>query len=228
MTSADDRLTPLSNDPESLSNFAVNIGLDESSFQFAEVFDFDEECLGFIPRPVYSTVFLFPIGDDDGPLESRHAEAVTLSGQVPWFTKQTVANACGTIAIIHSVLNNLGSLKIKSGSWLEKFIAEAKDKSPEDRAKLIEESDDLLEMHEENATVDDTPLTESSFESHFIAFVIVDGKLWELDGRKPQPICHGPSEDVLKDSVSVIKKDFIPHIENPMEISVCAFCGASS
>ena len=120
------------------------------------------------------------------------------------------------------------SLKIKSGSWLEKFIAEAKDKSPEDRAKLIEESDDLLDMHEENATVDDTPLTESSFESHFIAFVIVDGKLWELDGRKPQPICHGPSEDVLKDSVSVIKNDFIPHIENPMEISVCAFCGASS
>ena len=221
---SDDLLTPLSNDPESLTDFAVTIGVDPSSFQFAEVFSFDEELLAMIPRPVYSTVFLFPIGDPEGAIETRYTEAVPLEGPVPWFSKQTVANACGTIAIIHSVLNNLSVLKIKPGSWLEKFIVEAKDKSPDDRAKLIEDSEDLLEIHEENATGDDTPITEASMTSHFIAFILLDGKLWELDGRKPQPICHGPCTDVLTGSIAVVQRDFLPHIENPMEVSICGFC----
>ena len=220
-------LTPLSNDPESLTDFATSIGLDENCFQFSELFSFDEEMFQYIPRPIYSLIFLYPYNDDEGPLEEQHQEAVKLEEPIPWFTRQTVPNSCGTIAVIHSILNNLSSLKVSDDSWLSKFIANAKDKTPDERAELIEGSDDLLDIQEDNANDDDTPLTESSFSNHFITFISLGGKLWELDGLKPQPVCHGECSDLLKDSVALIQKDFLPHIKNQMEVPVCAFCGLS-
>ena len=36
-------------------------------------------------------------------------------------------------------------------------------------------------------------LRDESIEYHFIAFVEVDGQLYELDGRKPGPLVWGPS-----------------------------------
>jgi ubiquitin carboxyl-terminal hydrolase L3 len=42
---------------------------------------------------------------------------------------------------------------------------------------------------------------------HFVCFSCVDGELYELDGRKSQPICHGPSspDTLLQDAAKVIK-----------------------
>jgi len=44
--------------------------------------------------------------------------------------------------------------------------------------------------------------------THFVAFVQVEGHLYELDGRKGQPINHGPSsaETLLQDAVVVVKQ----------------------
>jgi ubiquitin carboxyl-terminal hydrolase L3 len=223
----EDDLTPLSNDPESLTDFAVSIGLNESSFQFMEVFSFDDEILDMIPKPVLSTIFLFPIGDKDGVLEKRHSEEKDLAGlaPLPWFTHQTVPNSCGTVAVIHSVLNNLSCLNIDEESWLTKFIPAAANESPDERAKRIEESEELLDIHEDNAEEDSTPLLEDSGWNHFIAFVIVGGKLWELDGRKPVSICHGECQDALAGSLEVLRRDFFPHIADLMKVSLCAFCG---
>ena len=39
------------------------------------------------------------------------------------------------------------------------------------------------------------PPLEEEINLHFIAFVHRDGSLYELDGRKPFPINHGPSSD---------------------------------
>lgn len=41
---------------------------------------------------------------------------------------------------------------------------------------------------------------------HFVAFVEMQGKLWELDGRKPGPVCHGECTDLLMGSVKVVKE----------------------
>lgn len=33
---------------------------------------------------------------------------------------------------------------------------------------------------------------------HFVALVVVDGQMWELDGRKSGPVSHGPaSQDTI-------------------------------
>jgi ubiquitin carboxyl-terminal hydrolase L3 len=80
---------------------------------------------------------------------------------VPSFAFQTVANACGTIAIIHSILNNLSRLVIKTDSWLSRFIAaNGPGTTPAERAQHIEKSTDLLALHEGSATTDSTPILE--------------------------------------------------------------------
>ncbi|OHS98360.1 Ubiquitin carboxyl-terminal hydrolase isozyme L3 [Tritrichomonas foetus] len=223
--SDDGDLTPLSNDPESLTEYCIRIGLDPETFSFNEIFSFDEEMLQMVPRPVYSVIFLYPVGGDDGPLEQRHSEEIKLSGSVPWFTLQTVPNACGTIAVIHSILNNQERFNIIPDSWISKFISKSKEMTPEQRAEYIEGNDEIQELHEDAAVEDDTPVTEDSSTNHFIAFVKHDGKLWELDGRKPQPICHGPAESLLEAAVAVLNRDFIPNIDDPMRISAVALCG---
>jgi hypothetical protein len=222
------RLTPLSNDPESLTDFASTIGLEPSSFQFAEIFSFEPELLAMIPKPVYSTIFLYPINKAGGFLEERHQERVPLEPPVPWFSFQTVNNACGTIAVIHSALNNLDRLAVRGDSWLGRFIeANGPGTTPEQHAFAIEHSSDLLEVHEVNATDDTTPILEDSGWNHFITFVLVGGRLWELDGRKPQPISHGPCQDLLNGSLEIVKRDFHPHVPDVMATSMVAFCGIS-
>ena len=218
-------LTPLSNDPESLTEFAQSIGLDPTTFQFAEVFSLEDEVLEFVPKPCYSIIFLFPVGSSSGQLETRHMEDPPLTITSPWFTNQTLSNACGTIAVIHSIMNNLDHLKVKPDSWLSKFISVSASMTPEERAKYIEGNEEIQDLQQNNAEDDDTPiLNDGLVDTHFICFTIFDGKLWELDGRKPHPICHGESTDILHQTINIIKAEFLPNIDDPMQISLAAFC----
>lgn len=221
-------LTPLSNDPESLTEFAESIGLDPESFSFNEIFSFDDEMLQMIERPVHSVIFLYPVGESDGPLEQRYITEppqTDADSNLPWFTLQTLPNACGTIAVIHSILNNLSHCRVIPDSWLSKFIEKSKTMTPEERANYIESNDEIQEIHEGAAVEDTTPINDEDAMNHFIAFIEKDGKCWELDGRKPKPICHGPTKDLLNSAVEIIKSDFIPHVDDPLRISAVAFSG---
>ena len=70
---------------------------------------FDPELLGFVPRPVAAMIFLYPI--TDAAEQFRHEEEAALvkkeqdiSPDVMFF-KQTISNACGMMALIHSLAN---------------------------------------------------------------------------------------------------------------------------
>jgi ubiquitin carboxyl-terminal hydrolase L3 len=47
--------------------------------------------------------------------------------------KQTIPNACGTIAILHSVYNNLNSINMENECTLKSFFEETKESSPSER-----------------------------------------------------------------------------------------------
>ena len=52
-----------------------------------------------------------------------------------------------------------------------------------------------------------TPGLEENVDLHFVALVLADGHVYELDGRKDLPSKHGPSDETnfLKDAAAVCK-----------------------
>lgn len=71
---------------------------------------FDPELLDFVPRPLAAVIFLYPITEKSEEFRHEEEARVTkreqdISPQVMFF-KQTISNACGMMALIHSLANN--------------------------------------------------------------------------------------------------------------------------
>lgn len=126
-----------------------------------------------------------------------------------YFMKQTVGNACGTVAIIHSIANNTDVLEFEDG-FLKKFIDSTKSLSPDEKGKRLENDENISEAHEASAQEGqtETPSIDQRVDLHFISLVHKDGCLYELDGRKLFPINHGKSsqETFLQDAAEVCKE----------------------
>ncbi|MCO5555274.1 hypothetical protein L7F22_008819 [Adiantum nelumboides] len=143
-----------------------------------------------------------------------------------YFMKQTVGNACGTVALLHAVGNNLSQMALTQGSYFERFFEATAKLTPDERAEALEKDDEIETVHSVAACAGDTapPDLNTSVDLHFICFVCVDGCLYELDGRRSEPTYHGSSspETLLEDAVEVIKS-VIKSNPNSVNFNVIAF-----
>jgi ubiquitin carboxyl-terminal hydrolase L3 len=93
-----------------------------------------------VPQPVKAVLILFPITTATEELKDKEEAKLKESGQEIssnlWFTKQTVSNACGTVAMLHAFAN--ADVQYKSGSFLEAFMKVCADLDPMQRAKMLE------------------------------------------------------------------------------------------
>jgi ubiquitin carboxyl-terminal hydrolase L3 len=123
--------------------------------------------------------------------------------------KQYAENACGTIAVIHSIMNNLDEVPflVRPGSFLENFRNEMKGKSPEEIGKYVLHNKKMQESHKDAVHQGETKI-EEQVNYHFISLVEKDGFLYELDGCKEFPVNHGPClrETFLADACRVVEK----------------------
>jgi Ubiquitin carboxyl-terminal hydrolase, family 1. len=121
--------------------------------------------------------------------------------------EQHASNACGTIAMLHAIVNLARTEPdlVAKGSFIDKFIQATKDMDPKARGEYLKGDKTLEKAHKEAVVQGDTE-AEESVNTHFIAFVEVDGDLYELDGRKDFPINHGPCkpEELLAKSCQAI------------------------
>eukprot|EP00210_Caulerpa_lentillifera_P006922 g6619.t1 len=224
------RWLPLEANPDVMTDFSRILGLDTTRHSFSDVYGLDPELLSFVPGPVRAILLLFPI--DERSEQYKHEEQMRIEkdGQIVspnvYFMKQTVGNACGTIALLHSIFNNMERLDINDGSFLSRFYELSKNMSPIDRANLLENpkdsEPDIEKAHEEAASSGDTqpPSLDQKINLHFVCLIEKDGGLYELDGRKEFPIYHGPASEgsLLNDSVPVIQ-EFMNRTES-IEFSV--------
>ncbi len=65
-----------------------------------------------------------------------------------YFVKQLVANACGTIAIVHAIANNLDKIQLEEGKGLRKFIENTKENSPLERGEKLGYDECIAQAHE--------------------------------------------------------------------------------
>ena len=101
---------PLESNPEIFTEYLHSVGL-TPDWIIAECYGLEEDTLQFVPKPTIAVIATFENLDKSG--ESRKVGDLSVS--IPFYMKQTgkLDNACGVIACIHSVLNNLDKLELK-------------------------------------------------------------------------------------------------------------------
>ena len=171
--------------------------------------------LGFVIRPVLAVIFLYPIHeqlDQDFSLlsesEEERKEKDLELGKDLYTIKQTISNACGTIALIHALANNMSTLKFKEDSILKKFIDSTQDKSPEERGLLLEDEKELGRAHEECAESGESQLNMRP-NQHFVALVHHKNYLWKMGGRKYGIRVNTATTDSVLESVAEYAQAFM-------------------
>lgn len=106
--------------------------------------------MSFLPQPVKALVFLFPVTENNEAQRKKEDEALSASPPATpeklFFMKQFVQNSCGTMALLHAVLNLLDDVTLKDGSALKNFYEAAKPLSPQERGKLLSEDKQLIDV----------------------------------------------------------------------------------
>ncbi|CAB4010722.1 Ubiquitin carboxyl-terminal hydrolase isozyme L3 [Paramuricea clavata] len=202
-------------------------------WQFVDVLSLDPELLCMIPQPACALILLFPCSEKYYCYREEEEQRIEKEGQDVssnlYYTKQTVGNACGTVALIHCVANNRKQINIDEG-FLKSFIESTETLTPDEKAVKLETDESMIEAHDNFAQEGQTeaPSREDHVNLHFVALVEKDGHLYELDGRKKFPINHGPSstETFLEDAARVCR-EYMKRDPDNVRFTVIALTGDS-
>ncbi|KAF2404080.1 cysteine proteinase [Trichodelitschia bisporula] len=207
---------PLESNPHVFTELAYKLGA--RSVAFHDVYSIDEpELLQFLPKPVLAFVMIMPFKTpayQQGKVQEeseRAANGVSEEEQaavkdVLWF-KQTIRNACGFYALLHSVVNARQSIHFERDSVFDKLLASTQMVPKDEYPRLLEESDELENAYKSVACTGDTvaPNAEDEVDFYYTAFVNCGGNLVELDGdRGSGPVLRAklaPEDHMLSDSV---------------------------
>lgn len=203
------RFTMLENNPEVMNQLSRDLGFDTTAYSFHDIYSLtDPDMLAILPRPVLALLVIIPLTptwheartaeDKDKPEYAGKGE----DEPVIWF-RQIIGNACGSIGLVHCLLNTDVSEDIRPESTLDQIRKEAIPKGIVERAKVLEASEAFEKAHRDAAKQGDTleiPISDHNGQ-HFVAFVKAkDGHLWELEGNRKGPLDRGAlgeDEDVL-------------------------------
>lgn len=206
------RWLPLESNPAVMNKFLTGLGV-PGSWTIHDVYGLDTELLAMVPQPVGAVILLYPFTDKFEEHKNKQEDELEAAAQVVsedvYFMKQCVGNACGTVALIHAIANNRDKIDLGDGA-LKDFLESTKSMNPEDKGHALETDEGISKAHEESAQEGQTeaPDRESEVNEHFVAFVHVDGNLYELDGRRKLPINHGSSSahTLLADAAKVCRQ----------------------
>jgi len=201
-------------------------------YKFGDIYGLDDELLDMIPQPVRAVILLFPLTEDfKQKRDALYAQEIEAVGEghvdptIIWI-KQTIGNACGTMAMLHALANS--PVELQPESPIAQFIDQCKFITPLERAKLLEDTPLFKTIHAETAVTGQTAPPENlNVDLHFTCFVEAPDasvrtsttktyprRLIELDGNRDGPVDHGPIKDFLKDVAKIIQRDFISGTES--------------
>ncbi|XP_071374088.1 ubiquitin carboxyl-terminal hydrolase isozyme L1 [Centroberyx affinis] len=214
---------PMEINPEMLNKMMSKLGVG-GSWRFVDVLGLEGESLSSVPTPCCALMLLFPLTQQHESFRQQQADKVS-GGSELYFLKQTVVNSCGTIALLHAVANNKSKVEFDTDSALKKFLDETADMASDDRAKHLEKNQAIKEAHDDAAAQGQCRPEADKVNFHFIAFVNVNGQLYELDGRMDGPVKHGATKDdsFIKDAANVCR-GFMEREKGEVRFSAVALC----
>lgn len=159
--------------------------------QVEELWSLDPEQL-FELRPVHGLIFLFKWEPNDEPTGSLVLDS---KADKIFFARQVITNACATQAIL-SILLNCKHPDVQLGNTLRDFKDFCQSFDATMKGLALSNSHPIRSVHNSFAkpTLFEFDSNSSNkFEDtyHFVSYVPIDGKLYELDGLKEGPLDLG-------------------------------------
>ncbi|KAI8115553.1 hypothetical protein FF38_03139 [Lucilia cuprina] len=159
--------------------------------QVEEIWSLDDETFKKL-EPIHGLIFLFKWVQDDEP-----AGSVVKDNRLEkiFFAKQVINNACATQAIL-SILLNCKHEDIKLGETLTNFKEFCQFFDPYNKGLTLSNASQIRTVHNSFARqtlfeLDSKNQNKDEDIYHFIGYVPIDGRLYELDGLKEGPIDLG-------------------------------------
>jgi ubiquitin carboxyl-terminal hydrolase L5 len=184
-----DEWCTIESDPGVFTALVEEIGV--KGVQFEEVYGLDVESFATLDaEKIHGLVFLFK-----WKKEVDERPTVQAADHGIFFAQQVIQNACATQAILNILLNQ-PSEKLELGKALQELRQFTAQLDPSMKGLALGNSELIRKAH-------NSFRTQSSFEIvqdrdaqgddafHFVGFVCVDGKVYELDGLKQGPILVG-------------------------------------
>lgn len=222
---------PLEANPDILTEYARNLGLPER-YSFHDVLSVEEWSLGMIPENVVSILLLFPISSASE--EERRTTACLESANSVYYMKQNIGNACGTIAVLHALLNMYSAdpSAFDSDSYVARMHAASFDLSGASRGEWLEKDDEIEHAHLAIETMGQSAApTDNDLEvdTHFVCFLTENNgdHVIELDGRREGPVLRGTVTDEIsfpKIALQVIRDEFMARNPSDIRFSLLALC----
>jgi len=179
----------IESDPGVFTEMIQKLGV--KGVQFEEIYSLSKELLEPL-NPVYGLIFLFKWVKDDKPQGSvvRDSRADEI-----FFPKQVINNACATQAII-SCLLNVNKPEVDIGDTLRSFGEFTSSFDPAMKGLSLGSSQEIREVHNSFARqsvfeLDQKVADKDDDVFHFVTFLPIKGRIYELDGLKEGPVDHG-------------------------------------
>lgn len=203
---ADEEWRELESDPGLFSLLIEEFGVHDVKVE--EVYDVSKK----IETKVYGFVFLFryELGDRRARKKSRYLAledvCYVLEPSIVnsiFFAHQIIVNSCATHALLSVLLN---CPEVELGATLTKLKGFSAGLDPESKGYAIANMVELACAHNKHARPSNVTMPFSGRKGnvissahalmpetyHFVSYVPIKGRLFELDGLKEYPIDHGP------------------------------------
>lgn len=146
-----------------------------------------------------------------------------------YFASQVINNACATQALL-SILFNTTHPDVDLGLSLSEFKEFCASFNPQLKGLALTNSETVRTVHNSFARqtlfeFDSKKATKGDDVYHFVSYIPIDGRLYELDGLKPGPIDHGaiPQKgDWLEIAKPIIEKRIKKYNEGEIHFNLMA------
>ncbi|KAJ2491768.1 ubiquitin carboxyl-terminal hydrolase [Coemansia sp. RSA 2050] len=219
----------IESDPGVFTELIHNMGVRD--VQVEELYSLDSDTLRGM-EPVYGLIFLFKWQGTASHSGSQQRAGKVVDNNDVFFAQQIIQNACATQAILSILLNRESEIEL--GETLTNFRSFASDLPPDMRGLALTNCDQIREVHnsfvrpESFLTDPDEarrPAGEDDDLFHFISYVPVNGRLYELDGLSRGPVDHGDSADWLERVGEVIQQRMGEYKEGEIRFNLMAVIG---
>jgi len=173
---------PLESDPAIFTEYFHKMGLPENVF-FNELYTIDYKEVQPIEGEVLSVIINYERNKENPYI--RKQENFEDYQKVPFYMEQTeeLDYACGLIAGMHAIGNNLEKINLPEGSLLSNYFIKALELTPNKKAELLCQCSEMKQVHDEHAEMGQTQAENpSDVQNHFVSFNYVNGNIYEFDG----------------------------------------------